>query len=162
MTSHACIKTYYELILQTERLADEEKQIIILRKDNMGNLIFTVDIFPSLSIDHTQTIVDIIRNNYESRVIDGFGKEIIEYINRMINIDKLKSKKIRLSFLQFLSDSGESCNRHYLNCELREKYHDSAIFSRIYSVFYRFHGSLNGQSISEIPYSDNARPDRSL
>lgn len=45
MTSHAYTKTYYELILQTERLTDEEIQIIILGKDNMGKLISTVDIF---------------------------------------------------------------------------------------------------------------------
>ena len=87
MTSHAYTKTYYELILQTERLTDEEKQIIILGKDNMGKLISTIDIFSTLSIDHTQTIIDIIRNNYESRVIDSFGKDITEYINRMVNID---------------------------------------------------------------------------
>ena len=161
MTSRAYIKAYYELIFQTERLTDEEKQIIILAKDNMCNLIFTVDIFSELSIDHTQTIIEIIRNNYESKVIDGFGKDIIEYINRMVNIDKLKSKKICLSFLQFLNVPSKS-NRMYLDHALREKHYHPVIFSKIYGVFHRFNGSLNGKSISETSYSHDASPGHTL
>ncbi len=45
MIRHTYIKTYYELILQTERSTDEEIRIIILGKDNMGKHISTVYFF---------------------------------------------------------------------------------------------------------------------
>ncbi len=79
----------------------------------------------------------------------------------MVNIDELKSKKICLSFLQFLNVPSES-NMMYLDHALREKHYHPVIFSKIYGLFHRFHGSLNGKSISETPYSHDASTGHTL